>query len=266
MVPPAPLRYDKNLLSWILLVAAAVAAGAVNALAGGGMFLVFPALLFAGVAPVAANATASLILIPGGWASTWVYRDTLKHGWRLQTAMAVVSLAGAWAGSELLLHTPERNFASLVPYLMLSATLIFSFSGKLRRAAESHASRTTHYVPLIAGQFALAIYGGYFGAGMGVLMLALYLLSAHLKMQDASGMRLICGTAANTMAALVFAVRGIIYWPVAVPMILACIAGGYWGAHLVKRLDSEKARRAILIYAWSISLWLLVRSFLEGVK
>jgi uncharacterized membrane protein YfcA len=257
------LRYDKNLLSWILVVAAALGAGAANALAGGGMFLVFPALLFAGIPPVAANATATFILIPGGWASTWVYRDTLKHGWRLQTAMAGVSLAGAWAGSELLLHTPERGFARLVPYLMLSATLIFSFSGKLRRAAESHASRTTHYVPLIAGQFLLAIYGGYFGAGMGVLMLALYLVTAHLGMQEASGMRLICGTAANTMAAAVFAVRGIIQWPMAVPMILACLAGGYWGAHLVKRLDAEKARRAILAYAWSITLVLLVRSWME---
>jgi hypothetical protein len=256
------LRYDENLLSWIVVIAAAIGAGAANALAGGGMFLVFPALLFAGVGPVAANATASLILIPGGWASTWVYRDTLKHGWRLQTAMVAISLGGAFVGSELLLHTPERGFARLVPYLMLSATLVFSFSGKLRRAAESHASRTTHYVPLVAGQFFLAIYGGYFGAGMGVLMLALYLVTAHLEMQEASGMRLICGTAANTMAALVFAVRGIIEWRFAVPMILACVAGGYWGAHLVKRLDAEKARQAILAYAWGISLWLLVRSFL----
>jgi uncharacterized protein len=251
-------------LPWILVVASAVVAGAVNALAGGGMFLVFPALLFAGVSPIAANATASLILIPGGWASTWVYRDTLKHGWRLHTALGVISLAGAWVGSELLLHTPERGFARLVPYLMLSATLVFTFSGKLRRAAESHASRTTHYVPLLGGQFLLAIYGGYFGAGMGVLMLALYLVAAHLEMQEASGMRLICGTAANTMAALVFALRGIIVWRVAVPMILACVAGGYGGAHLVKRLDSEKARRAILLYAWTISLWLLLRSFLPS--
>jgi uncharacterized protein len=251
-------------VTWILVVVAAVGAGAANALAGGGMFLVFPALLFAGVTPVAANATASLILIPGGWASTWVYRDTLKHGWRLQMTMVVVSLAGAWAGSELLLHTSERGFARLVPYLMLSAALVFSFSGKLRQAAESHAARVTHYVPLIAGQFLLAIYGGYFGAGMGVLMLALYLAAAHLEMQDASGMRLICGTAANTMAALVFAVRGIIQWKFALPMILACIAGGYFGAHLIKRWDAEKARRAILVYAWGVSLWLLARSFLTA--
>jgi uncharacterized membrane protein YfcA len=257
------VRYDGTFLYWILLIAATLGAGAANALAGGGMFLIFPALLFAGVAPVTANATATLILIPGGWASTWVYRDTLKHGWRLQGLMAGVSVIGALGGSELLLHTPPGSFAKLVPYLMLTAALIFSFAGKIKQAAQSHASTTIHYVPLVGGQFLLAIYGGYFGAGMGVLMLALYLITAHIDMQEASGMRLICGTASNIVAAIVFAIRGIIDWHIALPRILACVAGGYWGAQLVKRLDPEKARRAILIYAWGVTLWLLVRSFLS---
>ncbi len=95
---------------------------------------------------------------------------------------------------------------------------------------------------------------------MGVLMLALYLLAAHLDMQEASGVRLLCGTAANTIATLVFATRGIIQWPLGVPMLFACAAGGYWGARLVKRMDPEKARRAILVYAWTVTVWLLVRS------
>src|SRR5580698_263240 len=129
-----------SLLSWFLLLASAIAAGAANALAGGGMFLVFPALLFAGVAPVAANATATFALIPGGYASTWVYRDRLLHGWRLQTGMTLTSVAGAWIGSELLLHTSEQGFARLVPYLMLGATLIFSFAGRLGKTAKSHAA------------------------------------------------------------------------------------------------------------------------------
>jgi uncharacterized protein len=250
-----------SFLTWLLLVGASIAGGASNALAGGGMFLVFPALLFAGVAPVAANATATFALIPGGYASTWVYRDRLLHGWRLQTGMTLTSVAGAWIGSELLLHTSEQGFARLVPYLMLGATLIFSFAGRLGKTAKSHAARTTHYVPLVAGQFLIALYGGYFGAGMGVLMLALYLVAAHLDMQQASGVRLLCGTAANTVATLVFAARGIIQWPLGLPMIFACAAGGYWGARLVKRMDPEKARVAILVYAWAVTAWLLVRSF-----
>lgn len=243
-----------------MLLAASVAAGAANALAGGGMFLVFPALLFAGVAPVTANATATFVLIPGGYASTWVYRDRLKHGWRFQTVMALTSVAGAWFGSELLLHTSQQGFARLVPYLMLGATLIFSFAGKLRSTAASHAARTTHFVPLVGGQLLISFYGGYFGAGMGVLMLALYLLAAHLDMHQASGVRLLCGTAANTIATLVFTTRGIIQWPLGLPMIFACTAGGYWGAHLVKGMDPERARLVILVYAWAVTLWLLARS------
>jgi uncharacterized membrane protein YfcA len=254
-----PLQHA-SFLTWLLLIGASIAAGAANALAGGGMFLVFPALLFSGVAPVTANATATFALIPGGYASTWVYRDRLLHGWRLQTSMALTSVAGAWIGSELLLHTSEQGFSRLVPYLMLGATLIFTFAGKLRSTAASHAARTTHFVPLVGGQFLIAIYGGYFGAGMGVLMLALYLVAAHLDMHEASGVRLLCGTAANTIATVVFAARGIIEWPIGVPMIFACAAGGYWGARLVKSMDQEKARRAILAYAWAVTIWLLARS------
>jgi uncharacterized protein len=249
-----------SLLTWFLLLAAAILAGAANALAGGGMFLVFPALLFAGVAPVTANATATFVLIPGGYASTWVYRDRLKHGWRFQTAMAATSVLGALLGSELLLRTSEYEFARLVPYLMLGATLIFSFAGKLRSTAASHAAHAMHFFPLVGGQFLISLYGGYFGAGMGVLMLALYLLAANLDIHQASGVRLLCGTATNTIATLVFASRGIIQWPLGVPMIFACAAGGYWGARLVKRMDPEKARRVILVYAWTVTVWLLARS------
>ena len=102
-----------------------VSYGAINALAGGGMFMVFPALLLAGVAPVAANATSTLTLLPGGWASTWVYRDRLaQHGWRLVRGMALASLLGGYAGSELLLHTSNSQFAMLVPWLMLGAVLL----------------------------------------------------------------------------------------------------------------------------------------------
>ena len=143
---------------------------------------------------------------------------------------------------------------------MLGATLIFSFAGKVRSAAASHAAQATHLVPLVGGQFLISLYGGYFGAGMGVLMLALYLLAANMDIHQASGVRLLCGTAANTIATLVFAARGIIQWPLAVPMLFACAAGGYWGAHLVKRMDPEKARRVILVYAWTVTVWLLVRS------
>ena len=245
-----------------MLLPAAIAGGAANALAGGGTFLAFPALLFAGITPIRSNATASFVLNPAGYASAWVYRDRLIHGRRFQTAMALAAIAGALAGGELLLHTPEQSFERLVPYLMLGATLLFSLGPKLRAIAARRAARALHEGPMLAGQFFIAIYGGYFGAGMGVLMLVLYTVAANMDVQEASGLRVLCGTLINTVATLLFAVRGIIVWTAGIPMMLACIAGGYWGAKLVKRMDPEKARRTILAYAWIITAYLLARSLL----
>jgi uncharacterized membrane protein YfcA len=249
-----------SLFSWLILLAAAAVGGAANALAGGGTFLTFPALLFAGVPPVISNATSSFVLNPAGYASTWVYRDRLIHGWGFQIAMVAVAMVGALVGSQLLLHTSEQSFERLVPYLMLAATLIFTFSGWLRRAATEHAAGTMHLAPLLAGQFIVAIYGGYFGAGMGVLTLVLYTVAAKMDVHEASGLRILCGTLTNTVAIILFALRGIIVWRLGLPMMLACIAGGYWGAKLVKRLEAEKARKTILVYAWAITVWLFLRS------
>ncbi|HLH44221.1 MAG TPA: sulfite exporter TauE/SafE family protein [Bryobacteraceae bacterium] len=249
-----------SLLSWLVLLAAAALGGAANALAGGGTFLTFPALLFAGVPPVISNATSTFVLNPAGYASTWVYRDRLIHGWGFQIAMAAVAMIGALFGSQLLLHTSEQSFQRLVPLLMLAATLIFTFSGWLRRAASRHAAKATHLAPLLAGQFIVAVYGGYFGAGMGVLTLVLYTVAANMDVHEASGLRILCGTLTNTVAIVLFALRGIIVWRMGLPMMLACIAGGYWGARLVKRLEAEKARKTILVYAWAVTAWLFIRS------
>lgn len=247
-------------MTWAVLLTAAVGGGAANALAGGGTFLAFPALLFAGISPIHSNATASFLLNPAGYASVWVYRDRLIHGRRFQTAMALTAIAGALAGGELLLHTSEHSFERLIPYLMLGATLLFSFGPFLRLAAEKRAARSLQQGAMLGGQFLISIYGGYFGAGMGVLMLVLYTVAANMDVQESSGLRILCGTLINTVATVLFAVRGIVVWTVGIPMMLACLAGGYWGAKLVKRMDPEKARRTILIYAWIITAWLFGRS------
>ncbi len=250
-------------VTWFFLLGSALLGGAINALAGGGMFMVFPALLFAGVPPVGANATATVTLMPGGWASTWVYRDRLTlYGKKLAIGMALMSLAGGYAGSELLLNTSNARFAKLVPYLMLGAVLIFTFAGAVRKFAASRASDKIRLAPLLTGQFFLAIYGGYFGAGLGVLMLALFLVTANMDVQTASGIRIMCGSIANAIATALFAVRGIIEWTVGVPMLLCAILGGYIGAILVKRLDPNRARLVILVYAWGITVWLFVRNHL----
>lgn len=248
------------MISFLVLLLVAALGGAANALAGGGTFLVFPALLFAGVASVTANATSSLVLLPGSIASAWVYRDTMRGmtvsflAW-----MSVASLAGSLAGSFLLLHTSNATFSKLVPWLLFSAAAVFSAAPWIRRVAQSKTGGQPSFPALLLGQFAIATYGGYFGAGMGVLMLALYLAVANLEVHAASGLRSVCSAAINALAVVIFAARGALDYKHGIPMLVAGIAGGYLGAHGVKKLDPQKARLGILIYAWGLTAYFFVR-------
>ncbi len=243
-----------------LLILAAIVGGAVNALAGGGQFIVFPALLFAGIASVKANATASLAMVPGGIASAWVYRRSLvgqPRGLILQ--LVVVSLAGSLVGSWLLLNTANATFSSLVPWLLLIAAGVFTAAPHLRSAAAKAAGRRSMAL-LLAGQFIIAVYGGYFGAGMGVLMIALFLAAANLDVQSGNGVRLLCATAINLLAVSLFAIRGAIEWRPGIPMLFAGLAGGYLSARGMRRLSEKAARNAILVYAWGLTAWFFLRS------
>jgi uncharacterized membrane protein YfcA len=250
----------------LLLLAASLLGGAANALAGGGTFLTFPALLLGGMAPVRANATASLVLLPGAFASAWVYRDTIRTSTsgRFLWLMILASLAGSLAGSALLMMTSNSTFARLVPWLLLTATVVFSLAPQLRKWASRSSGGAAHgSMPmLLIGQVVISAYGGYFGAGMGVLMIALYLVASNLDVQAASGLRMICACAINTLAVVIFAVRGALDYRLGIPMLLAGVAGGYAGAHLMKRLDGKLARRAILSYAWALTAWFFGRMLL----
>lgn len=198
-------------------------------------------------------------MLPGGAASAWVYRQGSIYDKRLLRALLAASMAGGITGSILVLLTPSARFARLVPYLMLSAAIVFSFSGKLARAAAGHASQGTRWFPLIAGQYLISVYGGYFGAGMGVLMIVLFLLTASLDVQQSAALRFYCTLGINGFAVAIFALRQAIVWKLSIPMAIAAAAGGYWGARLVKQMSVDTARRAVLIYAWAISVWLFLR-------
>jgi uncharacterized protein len=246
-------------LSWIILLAAATAAGIANALAGGGTFIIFPALVFAGVDPIMANATSSVITLPGGMASALVYRRPVTG--KLFWILVLISVAGGVAGSQLLLHTPSEQFARIVPYLMIGASLVFSFSNRLSSFASRHSSDKVNNGLLYAGTLAISIYGGYFGAGMGVLMIVLFLITANIGVQESAGLRMWCATGVNTLAVAAFILKGIVVWRVAIPMLICTLIGGYWGAHAVRRLTADTARRTVLVFAWTMSVWLLVRSW-----
>jgi uncharacterized membrane protein YfcA len=254
---------------FLILIAASILGGAANALAGGGTFLTFPALLLAGMAPVRANATASLVLLPGAFASAWVYRDTIQKSIskKFLWLMLGASLVGSLAGSVLLMATSNATFASLVPWLLLAATAVFSLAPRLRqwamRSAAVAGSSHESMLKLLVGQVIISAYGGYFGAGMGVLMIALYLVATNLDVHAASGLRMICSCAINTLAVVIFATRGALDYRVGMPMLFAGVVGGYIGAHSVKRLDAKLARRAILVYAWALTAWFFGRMLLS---
>jgi uncharacterized membrane protein YfcA len=246
----------------LILLAASMLGGAANALAGGGTFLVFPALLLAAVAPIKANATASLALLPGSIASAWVYREALRGlSGRFVVAMSTASLAGSLAGSMLLMHTSNSTFSLVVPWLLLMAAGVFTAAPQLRKAAAGLGGHQWLAL-LFAGQFLVAGYGGYFGAGMGVLMMALYLATSDMNVHAAAGLRTVCAAAINVLAVGIFTWNGAVEFKVGLPMLVAGIAGGYWGAKAVKKLNAEGVRRGILIYAWALTAWFFVRMLL----
>ncbi len=246
-------------MTTLILIGAAFLGGASNALAGGGTFLVFPALLLAGAAPVKANAMCSMILLPGVFASAWVYRDWVRRvDTKFTIRMSAASLAGSAIGSALLLSTPDTTFSDLVPWLLFLAAAVFTASPRLREIAERKKAREFP-TALVAGQTLISIYGGYFGAGMGVLMVALYLTASQLDLAASTGLRTISAGVVNTLAVAVFAWRGALDYRVGLPMLVAGIAGGFIGAMAVKRLDERHARIAILIYAWGLTAWFFTR-------
>src|SRR3954468_18049946 len=247
-------------LFFILLIAAFLG-GVSNALAGGGTFLAFPALLLAGIAPVQANATASLVLLPGSIASAWVYRDTVRAtNQRFLLLMALASLIGSVIGSVLLLNTSNSFFSTLVPWLLFVAAFVFTIAPWIRRfAVKNHGAESLG--ALLVGQAVISIYGGYFGAGMGVLMIALYLVASSLNVHSASGLRMVCSCVINILAVVLFAWRGALVYSSGLPMLIAAILGGYIGALAVKRLNADHARIAILVYAWALTAWFFFRTF-----
>jgi hypothetical protein len=158
----------------------------------------------------------------------------------------------------LLMHTSNNTFSRLVPWLLLLAAAVFTAAPTLRKAAAGLGGHQSMAI-LIAGQFLVAGYGGYFGAGMGVLMMSLYLAASEMDVHTAAGLRTICAAAINILAVGIFALKDALDFKVGIPMLVAGVAGGYGGALLVKKLKAEGVRRAILIYAWALTGWFFVR-------
>lgn len=241
-----------------LPVVAAIAGGALNAVAGGGSFFTFPALILVGVPPVPANATSAVALWPGSVASAAGFRDDLKPIRRLLVPLGAASLAGGLAGALLLLLTPERVFDALVPWLLLAATLVFAFGPRITSALRARGAHMP-LAALVVVQLAVAAYGGYFGGGMGIMMLAAYAAAGMEDLSAMNGLKSILAALLNGVAIVAFVVAGIVVWPVALAMIAGSVAGGYAGARLSRRVDKTKLRALIVVVGAALTAYFFVR-------
>jgi uncharacterized membrane protein YfcA len=244
----------------VLLFLAAAAGGAINSVAGGGSFVSFPALLLAGVPPVPANATNSIALWPGSVASAFAYRRELGGSRRELVPLAVAGLAGGLAGSLLLLRTSERAFVLLIPLLLLFATLLFSFGGRLaRRLAGAGASGSLALAT--AAQLAVSIYGGYFGGGMGIMMLAILSVLGMTEIHRMNALKTLLGAIVNGVAVVAFVLAGAVDWTPGVVMIAGGTLGGYAGAAVARKVDPRHVRRLVLAVAWGMTVYFFVRTY-----
>jgi uncharacterized membrane protein YfcA len=252
----------------IFLFLAALVAGTLNSVAGGGSFISFPALLFVGMAPIAANATNTAALWPGTMASTVAYRNAFDaEARRLLPPLLATGLVGGVLGALILLHTPPATFLRLVPWLLLTATLLFVFSGRLTswiRGRAGHGpggksgARALLFLTLFL-ELVVAIYVGYFGAGSGILILALLALLGLENIHTMNGVKTLLVSVMNGVAVVTFILGRVIVWPEALLMLVGASIGGYGGAYLAQKMNPQYVRWLVIAVGLCMSLYFFIR-------
>lgn len=255
-----------NPLHAAILFACAFFAGAINSIAGGGTLLTFPALIWLGLDPKVANATSTVALWPGLFGGLFGYRRELENSSTLLIRLGAVSVLGGGVGAWLLIVTPSPIFARLVPLLILFATILFMTQGAINRRFQFQPiqaePKLMWWVGALVFQFFSAMYGGYFGAGNGILMLAaLGLLGLH-DIHRANGIKNFLGICINSIAVLSFSVMHFVVWSDALLMAVGALLGGYFGASMAMRIGQLVVRRGIVVIGFVITavmLWRLWR-------
>jgi len=254
-----------DLVQLSYLFFASVIAGALNSVAGGGSFFTFPALIFAGVPPINANATNSVVVWPGGVASLVAYRKDIgsKHKTFI-FFLSVASLIGGSIGALLLIFTPQKLFTELIPYLLLLATVLFTFNKYIvgflskhtfLKSSEGHLPTTSASVI----QFLISIYGGYFGGGMGIMMLSAFRFFAIKDIHFANGLKVLFAVLINAIAVAIFIFAGIVDWKFAPLMALGAIIGGYGGVMIAKKISQKLIYYFISFVGFSLTLYFFIK-------
>jgi uncharacterized membrane protein YfcA len=247
-----------------LLFLAAVLAGSVNAIAGGGTLLSFPAAIAWGLPSTIANATNSVALSPGSLASAWAYRRELRAEWRLALALAGPALVGGYLGALILRHTSQRLFDTLVPWLVLGATLLILVQGRFKRSAPALAAvprvrpeaTGARLAAVMLCQLAVGIYGGYFGAAMGIVMLAFLAVVLPDDIQRRNALKNFLAVLINGTASVYFLAAGLVAGRAALLMMTGAITGGFVGGRLARRASAALVRGIVVAIGLSLSLLL----------
>jgi uncharacterized membrane protein YfcA len=250
--------------SSFIVFLAAFAAGVVNSIAGGGTLISFPALVWLGRNPILANATNAAALWPGSFAGTIGFRHDLAKIRRWLLLLTIPSLVGGGVGAVLLLHTSTRTFERLVPWLIFGATLLLAFQEVITRrfglVARAHQDPTTGWVIFVfVFQFLVGVYGGYFGAGMGILMLAALGFIGLTDLHQMNGLKNLLAICINGIAAIYFAASGAVIWSDAILMAVAAVLGGFAGAKLALRLGHRFVRTAIVVIGLGMTIALFLK-------
>jgi uncharacterized protein len=252
----------------IVLFVTGVAGGALNSVAGGGSFIVFPTMIFGGISPIAANATTAVALWPAGLSSLGAYRKHIPRDRRMLVVLAVMSALGGGLGAKLLLFTSDATFARILPFLMLAAASIFTFGPRLTTkkkeggfdAADVERRGVGALIFGAALQLIISTYGGYFGGGMGIMMLATFTLMGMHHMHQMNAIKVIFGLLINGVALVTFIVAGKCVWTAAIPVAIGALVGGWTGASLARSVDPKHIRKLVLVVAWLLTAWFFYRA------
>jgi uncharacterized membrane protein YfcA len=247
-----------------VIIIAAFVAGAINSIAGGGTLLSFPALVWIGVNPVMANATNTFALWPGSFAAMVGFRRELGNVRRWLLLLAIPALLGGATGGVLLLHTSMATFTRLVPFLILGATLLLAgqelITRRLGLVARAHENPSGGWITIVCiFQFLVGIYGGYFGAGIGILILAALGLMGLTDMHEMNGLKNLLAICINGVAAIYFAWSGAVVWKDGFIMAVAAIIGGYLGARVARRLGRTFVRRSVVVIGLAMGIALFFK-------
>lgn len=249
----------------VFLFVTALIGGALNSVAGGGSFIGVPALLSVGITPVVANATTTLAMWPGSLSSALAYRREIVRARHWLLTLGAASLAGGLLGGWLLIRTSDQRFLQLLPWLMLAAATTFTVGGGLAdrwlpgRAPTNRAPSARAPVWILLFQFVVAIYGGYFGGGMGIMMLAAFSVAGMTDIHEMNGIKTLLAVAINGVALVEFIVNGAIAWAPGLIMVAGGIAGGYFGAVLARRIEASVIRAIVIVVAWTMTAYFFVR-------